>query len=333
MTNEYFRTELDEIDLGLIRELQANPRQSNREMASRLGINAATVSRRLRRLREERVIHVVGIATRIALGYHTSAFIAINVEAGRIDFVVDNLASLPEISNMDITAGRYDILAWVTCRDLVDFHIFLTKKLGAVSGIRDTEVMIVLKNVKFSFGLAVDNMATSPKDLDPLDLALIKELEIDGRLNNSHLAKRLHISWRSVRSRLDRLVSEGVLQFAAIPSRYPLGYAAETLILIKAELSRIDDVAQIVARFDEVETVVVAAGRFQIIAWASFRDPKHIYGFLRSELGAIQGIVSYETLISLGATQSFPQLLSHDRQPLRWKTPAVAEKNRRQAKP
>jgi Lrp/AsnC family transcriptional regulator for asnA, asnC and gidA len=333
MVNEDFWTELDETDLGLIRELQANPRQSNLEMASRLGINAATVSRRLRRLRDERIIHVVGIATRIALGYHTSAFIAISVEPGRIDFVVDKLASIPEINNMDITAGRYDIFAWVTCRDMADFHIFLTKKLGAVSGIRDTEVMIVLKNVKFSFGLSVDNMAASPKDLDPLDLALIKELEVDGRLNNSYLAKRLRISWRSVRSRLERLVDEGVLQFAAIPSRYPLGYAAEVLVLIKAELSRIDDVAHTVAGFTEVETVVVSAGRFQIIAWASFRDPKHIYSFLRSELGTIHGILSHETLISLGATQSFPQLLSHDRQPLRWKTPAIADRNRRRAKP
>ena len=51
MINDDFRSDLDEIDLGLIRELQANPRQSNLEIASKLGINAATVSRRLRRLR------------------------------------------------------------------------------------------------------------------------------------------------------------------------------------------------------------------------------------------------------------------------------------------
>ena len=102
--------------------------------------------------------------------------------------------------------------AKVIAVDLSDKRLDLAKKLGAVPGIRDTNVMIILKNVKFSFGLSVDDMATSPKDLDSLDLALIKELEADGRLNNSQLAKRLRISWRSVRSRLERLVGEGILQ-------------------------------------------------------------------------------------------------------------------------
>jgi DNA-binding Lrp family transcriptional regulator len=333
MINKDFRSDLDEVDRGLIKELQADPRRSNLEMASKLGINTATVSRRLRRLRDGRVIHIIGIATSIALGYHTSAFIAINVEPGGLDFVVDKLASLPEIRAINTTAGRYDVFVWVTCRDLADLHTFLTKKLGAVPGIRDTDVMIILKNVKSSFGLSVDDMATSPKDLDSLDLALIKELEADGRLNNSQLAKRLRISWRSVRSRLERLVGEGILQFAAIPSPYSLGHEVEVLVLIKAELRRIDDVAQTVAGFTEIEIIVVSMGRFQIIALASFRDSKHMYGFLRNKLGAIHGIMSHEILISLGATQAFPQQLADDRQPLRWKTPAVAHRNRRRAKP
>ena len=60
---------VDETDLRLIQELEADARQSNTRIAAKLGIPPTTVFRRLQRLLAENIIRICAVSDLVALGY------------------------------------------------------------------------------------------------------------------------------------------------------------------------------------------------------------------------------------------------------------------------
>ena len=56
-------------------------------MARGLGVSEGTVRRRLAKLLDDRVIRVIAIAEPEQLGYHTSAFIGLQIDPSRVESV------------------------------------------------------------------------------------------------------------------------------------------------------------------------------------------------------------------------------------------------------
>ena len=77
--------------------------------------------------------------------------------------------------------------------------------------------------------------ARQPVQLDDTDRAIVAELREDGRLSMRALAEKLHISRASAYTRVERLVSEGVITgyTASIdPERYGFGISAYVYLKI-----------------------------------------------------------------------------------------------------
>ena len=88
---------LDELDLILIRELQQDARVNYLALASKLGVSHSTVSRRLTKLIDRRVIGIAAIIDHSALGYANTVVFAIKVAPGMVDAVAGQLVALDEI--------------------------------------------------------------------------------------------------------------------------------------------------------------------------------------------------------------------------------------------
>lgn len=142
---------LDELDLMLIKELEVDGRQTNTDLARKIGTSKATARRKLRRLLDEGIIRVVAVANPPALGYKTVATMGINVRPGEVDSVADKLASYKNVHFVIISTGRYDIIAWVMFQDPEDLSNFLRKELGKIPGLTSVETMVNLKIIKASF--------------------------------------------------------------------------------------------------------------------------------------------------------------------------------------
>lgn len=142
---------LDEMDLMLISELETDGRQTNTDLAKKIGTSKATARRKLRRLLDEGIIKVVAVASPPALGYKTVATMGINVRPGDVDAVADKLASYKNVHFVIISTGRYDIIAWMMFREAEDLSNFLRKEMGNIPGLTSVETMINLKITKASF--------------------------------------------------------------------------------------------------------------------------------------------------------------------------------------
>ena len=98
---------LDRYDIALLAELQRDARQSNADLAGRIGLSPAPTWRRVRRLEELGVI--TGYRAEIspaALGLPVTAFVRIRPTAGQLPKIAELAAATPEVSECHRISGE-----------------------------------------------------------------------------------------------------------------------------------------------------------------------------------------------------------------------------------
>ena len=139
---------MDQLDRSIIEILQRDGRASHAKMARGLSVSEGTVRRRLTKLIDERVIRVLAVAEPEQLGYHTSAFIGLQVDPARVEFVATELTRLSETEHVAITTGSYDIFIWVNVASSEALAAFLHHRIGTIQGVRRTETFVSLETRK-----------------------------------------------------------------------------------------------------------------------------------------------------------------------------------------
>ncbi len=136
-------------------------------------------------------------------------------------------------------------------------------------------------------------------DLDTFDYQIIAALKEDGRMPFAEIARRLDVSPGMVRERYHRLVETGVLQVVAVTKPTSIGYRMMTLIGIKVDASRLQEIAGEIAAFDEVVYLVICTGTYDMLAEVVCRDSDALLRFITERLHRVQGIRDTETFVYL----------------------------------
>jgi Lrp/AsnC family transcriptional regulator for asnA, asnC and gidA len=137
-----------------------------------------------------------------------------------------------------------------------------------------------------------------PDELSELDKRIIEHLQQDGRRPFTQIAAVLGVSEAAVRARTNRLVERGIIQVVGVADPGKLGFQ-QALIGIRCEPGRIVEVADALAELQEVDYVVVTAGRFDILIEAVAEDNEGLLGFLNDRLQRIGGVRDTETFTYL----------------------------------
>jgi Lrp/AsnC family transcriptional regulator, regulator for asnA, asnC and gidA len=126
--------------------------------------------------------------------------------------------------------------------------------------------------------------------LDELDAKLIGELQVDGRLPNTNLARRLQVAEATVRNRIQRLVRGKVIQFGAWADPLKIGYQHYAMVEIQARLPDVDRAARRLAQLPEIFFLGICTGSYDIIAAAVFCSNEHMHEFMTKRLARVPGI-------------------------------------------
>jgi Lrp/AsnC family transcriptional regulator, regulator for asnA, asnC and gidA len=135
--------------------------------------------------------------------------------------------------------------------------------------------------------------------IDGVDRQIIKILSEDGRTPFAQIAKQLGVSTGMIRQRYQRLVQEGVLQIVAITNHLLMGFATMAQIGVKAEVARLEEIAEEIAQFDEVIYLVLVTGSYDLHVEVVCRDRIHLLNFLSKKLHAVKGVKEAETFMYL----------------------------------
>ncbi|MGI8969916.1 MAG: Lrp/AsnC family transcriptional regulator [Dehalococcoidia bacterium] len=133
------------------------------------------------------------------------------------------------------------------------------------------------------------------EQLDEIDRRIIHELKQDASISSEVLAKRLYMSARTVRSRIEKLRNDGVIEFTVRINRHKAGYPAVADILVQVETSKVMEVAEQLARFPEVGYVAITTGSQDVGIQISAPSTDEIHRFVMEKLVALPGVIRSDT--------------------------------------
>ena len=145
---------LDDTNKSIIAQLQEDGRRSYAAIAASVGLSEGAVRQRVQRLIDGGVMQIVAVTDPLEVGFDRQAMIGIKVR-GPIEPVADQLAAVPEIDYVVITAGTYDLLVEAVCES--DEHLLevLSNKIRRLEGVDTTETFVYLRLRKQTYSWGV----------------------------------------------------------------------------------------------------------------------------------------------------------------------------------
>ena len=121
---------LDDINIRLLGELQAEPRITMSALARRVGMSAPAVTERVQRLERDGVITGYRVdVDPAALGLPVAAFVRIRPTAGQLPKLADLAGSLPQVSECHRITGEDCFLVKVHAASIADLEATLDQFL------------------------------------------------------------------------------------------------------------------------------------------------------------------------------------------------------------
>jgi Lrp/AsnC family transcriptional regulator for asnA, asnC and gidA len=137
-------SQLDEVSKAIIEQLQHDGRKSYAEIGKVIGLSEAAVRQRVQKLTESGVMQVVAVTDPMQLGFYRQAMIGVRC-GGDTRSIAEELANLPEVDYVVLTAGSFDILVEVVCENDDDLISLLNSKIRTLPGVTSTETFVYLK--------------------------------------------------------------------------------------------------------------------------------------------------------------------------------------------
>ena len=134
--------------------------------------------------------------------------------------------------------------------------------------------------------------------LDAHDKAIIRALQVDGRMPYTQLAPLVGLSEAATRQRVNKLTRSGAIQIVAVTDPITLGLPYQALVGITVDAD-VTQVAADLAGFDEVDYVVIVTGRFDILAEVVCSDADHLLDVVNDRLRPLPGVKSTEVFTYL----------------------------------
>ena len=154
---------LDRYDVALLQELQRDARQSNADLAARIGLSPAPTWRRVRRLAELGVI--TGYRAEIdrrRIGLGVLAFVRVDAERDNADAtraLEDAIRGLPEVISCHYISGTGTFELQVVVTDLDAFSRWTMQTLFRLPNVKDLHTSFSLGEVKAGAALPLGHLA------------------------------------------------------------------------------------------------------------------------------------------------------------------------------
>jgi Lrp/AsnC family transcriptional regulator for asnA, asnC and gidA len=133
------------------------------------------------------------------------------------------------------------------------------------------------------------------RDLDALDRRIIEQLQDDGRRSNVAIARVLGVTETTIRYRIDRLISNGLIRIAAVIDPRKTPYLTDAMIWIRLDRAKGPEAGRALAALPNIVYVAYTAGRYDMLIEALFESDEQLFEFLTRALSKVPGVLQSET--------------------------------------
>lgn len=143
---------LDELDTAILRELQADARRTNRDIAAAVGVAPTTALDRTRSLRQRGIIRGALLDIDLAkVGRPVQALIAVRLRPPKrqvIESFRDWAAALPETLGVFVVTGHEDFMLHVAVADNEGLYAFVIDRLTQRPEVADVRTSVVYQHIR-----------------------------------------------------------------------------------------------------------------------------------------------------------------------------------------
>lgn len=148
---------LDATDVKILRELQADGRISNADLAKRINLSPSPCLSRVRSLERENVIdRYVAILRPNSVGLSLSVFIRVGLERQveeNLERFEAKMDEYPNVMECYLMSGESDYLLRVVVKDITELQEFIIQELTKIPGVANIQSSFALKQVKYKTAL------------------------------------------------------------------------------------------------------------------------------------------------------------------------------------
>ena len=148
---------LDDFDRKILAIMQLSNRTTSEQIAEEIGLSAAAVQRRIKKMREHKVIQAdISVIDQQAVDRPLTLVVQITLERERADLIDQfkkEMKNTPAVQQCYYVTGSADFMLIITAKDMQDYEAFTRKVFFANRNIRSFMTNVVMDSVKT--GLAV----------------------------------------------------------------------------------------------------------------------------------------------------------------------------------
>ena len=244
--------------MRIVEVLRRDGRVSTHELADQLGLSRTTTARRLSHLLDGGFVSVVGLVHPLTIGIKSLAHISISVDRP-VRRVAEAIAAMPEVPFVSLASGAFPLIAEARAYSDGDLATVLDR-VRSVEGVRSTETL-------FYTELVVDVLRPTRADaveIDRVDSRLLMQLQMDGRLSYTTLGERVGVSTGTARTRVLRMIDEGVVRIGAIArSGRDTEFEVGVGISLRGPASTGGD---LLSEMPEIRFLAATLGRYDLLA-------------------------------------------------------------------
>lgn len=155
--------EIDRLDRKILAVLQTNNRIANVDLAEEVGLSPPACLKRVKRLREGKVIvGDVSIINPVLAGNKMTLIVSIEMERDRGDIYSifrQSIEKAPEVTQCYQITGGYDFMLIVSVPDIQAYERFIERVLHQDRNIRKFHTSVSTKTVKFCTQVNLDQIS------------------------------------------------------------------------------------------------------------------------------------------------------------------------------
>ncbi|MFF8464919.1 Lrp/AsnC family transcriptional regulator [Streptomyces albidoflavus] len=268
---------LTELDLAVVNALQIQPRAPWSLVGEVLGVDAATVARRWKRLSDSGTAWVDGYWPPADDG-QVRAQVEIVTEADRSWEIGRIIAHDPETMSVKHTSGARDLLAIVWAYDMDGLVDYIGGRIAGLPGVRLTRTHVITgapfegsrwRLRSLSAGqrarLAPPAAPARPEPVTAVDRRIAVALGEDGRMPLAELARRAGTSVATVGRRVRRLVGSGQFVLRCSLARPLTGWPVSVVYFASVPAEHLDAATASLRTLPELRLCTVTAGPHNLI--------------------------------------------------------------------
>lgn len=150
---------IDQFDKHLLRLVQQNNRLTSEELADAVGLSSSAVQRRLKRLRDEKIIEAdVSVISPAIAGITVTCIVDVTLERGSsqaLEKFKSTMLKRSEVMQCYFVTGSYDFIMVVNTQTMQEYEAFSKKWLMDNPNVKHFYTHVVMDKVKVGFSIPI----------------------------------------------------------------------------------------------------------------------------------------------------------------------------------